>query len=73
MCCPARHLRKNACWASSERAIITKDWTSLQSVMVGYANRGCTRPLLPVQTEAADAPTALGNCPLSLPRPWPAS
>ncbi|MBU0828367.1 MAG: GGDEF domain-containing protein, partial [Gammaproteobacteria bacterium] len=47
-----------------ERAIITKDWTSLQSVMVGYANLGlnpATGTSKPVET--ADAPTALGELP----------
>jgi diguanylate cyclase len=47
-----------------ERAIITKDWTSLQSVMVGYANLGlnpATGASKPIET--ADAPTALGELP----------
>ncbi|MFY3383954.1 GGDEF domain-containing protein [Paracidovorax sp. MALMAid1276] len=47
-----------------ERAIITKDWTALQSVMVGYANLGlnpaasASKPI-----ETADSPNALGVLP----------
>jgi diguanylate cyclase len=47
-----------------ERAIITKDWTSLQSVMVGYANLGLnptTAASKPVET--ADQTTALAELP----------
>ncbi|MDH4415932.1 MAG: GGDEF domain-containing protein [Acidovorax sp.] len=48
-----------------ERAIITKDWTSLQSVMVGYANLGLhAAAATPIET--ADAPTALGALPPEL-------
>lgn len=48
-----------------ERAIITKDWTSLQSVMVGYANLGLhAATATPIET--ADAPTALGALPPEL-------
>ena len=43
-----------------ERAIITKDWTSLQSVMVGYANLGL-HPAAATPIETADAPTVLGR------------
>ncbi len=45
-----------------ERAIITKDWTSLQSVMVGYANLGLNSTTAkPIET--ADSPNALGTLP----------
>ena len=46
-----------------ERAIITKDWTSLQSVMVGYANLGLHPATASKPIEVADAPTALGELP----------
>ena len=50
-----------------ERAIITKDWTSLQSVMVGYANLGlhtANTAAKPIETiETIDAPAALGDLP----------
>jgi diguanylate cyclase len=46
-----------------ERAIITKDWTSLQSVMVGYANLGLSAAAVSKPIETADAPTALGELP----------
>lgn len=49
-----------------ERAIITKDWTSLQSVMVGYANLGLhpTTASKPIETaDAAAAQTTLGALP----------
>ena len=46
-----------------ERAIITKDWTSLQSVMVGYANLGLSPAAVSKPIETADAPTALGELP----------
>lgn len=48
-----------------ERAIITKDWTSLQSVMVGYANLGL-HPAAATPIETASAPTALGELPPEL-------
>ncbi|MCO5357746.1 GGDEF domain-containing protein [Acidovorax kalamii] len=48
-----------------ERAIITKDWTSLQSVMVGYANLGL-HPAAATAIETASAPTALGELPPEL-------
>ena len=48
-----------------ERAIITKDWTSLQSVMVGYANLGL-HPAAATPIETADAPTVLGELPPEL-------
>ena len=46
-----------------ERAIITKDWTSLQSVMVGYANLGLNTSATAKPIEIADAPAALGELP----------
>ena len=46
-----------------ERAIITKDWTSLQSVMVGYANLGLHPATASKPIEVADATTALGELP----------
>jgi len=46
-----------------ERAIITKDWRSLQSVMVGYANLGLHPATASKPIEVADAPTALGELP----------
>ncbi len=46
-----------------ERAIITKDWTSLQSVMVGYANLGLNPAATSKPIETADAPMALGALP----------
>lgn len=46
-----------------ERAIITKDWTSMQSVMVGYANLGLNPAAAAASQpiETADAPTALAT------------
>ena len=49
-----------------ERAIITKDWTSLQSVMVGYANLGLhpTTASKPIETaDSAAAQATLGALP----------
>ncbi|MFN4121531.1 GGDEF domain-containing protein [Acidovorax sp.] len=46
-----------------ERAIITKDWTSLQSVMVGYANLGLNPATASKPIETADSPHALGALP----------
>lgn len=46
-----------------ERAIITKDWTSLQSVMVGYANLGLNPTTAAKPIETADSPHALGTLP----------
>lgn len=48
-----------------ERAIISKDWTSLQSVMVGYATLGL-HPATATPIETADAPAALGELPPEL-------
>ncbi|WP_298207832.1 GGDEF domain-containing protein [Acidovorax sp.] len=59
---PAQTPAQKRLLSQFERAIITKDWTSLQSVMVGYANLGRTATTAtPIET--ADAPTALGELP----------
>lgn len=49
-----------------ERAIITKDWTSLQSVMVGYANLGLNPATASAPVEVAAPPPGLGGLPPEL-------
>ena len=49
-----------------ERAIITKDWTSLQSVMVGYANLGLNPAAAYAPVETIDAAPALAELPPEL-------
>ncbi len=49
-----------------ERAIITKDWTSLQSVMVGYANLGLHPAAASAPVETITASSALGELPPGL-------
>lgn len=49
-----------------ERAIITKDWGSLQSVLVGYANLGLHAANESQAVETADASAAISNLPQEL-------
>ena len=49
-----------------ERAIITKDWTSLQSVMVGYANLGLNPAAASAPVETIDAAPTLAELPPEL-------
>lgn len=49
-----------------ERAIITKDWTSLQSVMVGYANLGLNPTSTSAPVEVISEPSALIGLPIEL-------
>lgn len=49
-----------------ERAIITKDWTSLQSVMVGYANLGLNPTATSAPVEVISEPSALISLPIEL-------
>ena len=49
-----------------ERAIITKDWSSLQSVMVGYANLGLNPATASAPVETADDAKALIKLPPEL-------
>lgn len=49
-----------------ERAIITRDWTSLQSVMVGYANLGLNPAKASAPVEVAAPPPGLGGLPPEL-------
>lgn len=62
---PAQTPAQKRLLSQFERAIITKDWTSLQSVMVGYANLGL-HPAAATPIETADAPAALGELPPEL-------
>ena len=49
-----------------ERAIISKDWTSLQSVMVGYANLGLHPAAASAPVEVISDPAALSRLPPDL-------
>lgn len=62
---PAQTPAQKRLLSQFERAIITKDWTSLQSVMVGYANLGLhSAAATPIET--ASAPTVQAELPAEL-------